>query len=81
MKKKNHYYHKKEKENSKDNIKEKGIDTQSLLKRAFKSKRLLLFSAIVILQSPVSNMAFSLYREIGEYKKVNTKYLQFIIFN
>ena len=62
----------------KNNIKEKEIDIQSLLKRAFKSKRLLLFSAIVILQSPVSNMAFSLYREIGEYKKVNTKYLQLV---
>lgn len=67
-----------ENEISKDSIKGKGIDTQSLLKRAFKSKRLLLFSAIVILQSPVSNMAFSLYREIGEYKKVNTKYLQLV---
>ena len=63
---------------NKDNIKEKGVDTQTLLKKAFKSKRLFLFSTIVILQSPVSNMAFSLYREIGEYKKVNTKYLQLV---
>jgi len=39
---------------------------------------MVLFSTIVILQSPVSNMAFSLYREIGEYKKVNTKYLQLV---
>jgi len=69
---------KEEKEISKNSIKEKSIDTQSLLKRAFKSKRLLLFSSIVILQAPVSNMAFSLYREIGEYKKVNTKYLQLV---
>ena len=69
---------KNEKEISISNIKEKEIDTQFLLKRAFKSKRLLLFSAIVILQSPVTNMAFSLYREIGEYKKVNTKYLQLV---
>ena len=69
---------KNEKKTIKNNIKEKEIDIQSLLKRAFKSKRLLLFSAIIILQSPVSNMAFSLYREIGEYKKVNTKYLQLV---
>ena len=69
---------KNEKKTIKNNIKEKEIDIQSLLKRAFKSKRLLLFSAIVILQSPDSNMAFSLYREIGEYKKVNTKYLQLV---
>ena len=43
-----------------------------------KSKRLLIFSAIVILQAPVSNMAFTLYREIGEYKKVDVKYLQLV---
>ena len=53
-------------------------DIKQMLKLAFKSKRLILFSAIVILQAPVSNMAFSLYREIGEYKKIDTKYLQLI---
>ena len=36
----------------------------------------MLFSAIVILQAPVSNMAFTLYREIGEYKKIDVKYQQ-----
>ena len=53
-------------------------DIKEMLKIAFKSKRLMLFSAIVILQAPVSNMAFALYREIGEYKKIDTKYLQLI---
>ena len=53
-------------------------DISQMLKLALKSKRLILFSAIVILQAPVSNMAFALYREIGEYKKIDTKYLQLI---
>ena len=53
-------------------------DIREMLKLAFKSKRLMLFSSIVILQAPVSNMSFALYREIGEYKKINTKYLQLI---
>ena len=30
------------------------------------------------MQAPVSNMAFSLYREIGEYNKVEPKYLQLV---
>ena len=46
-----------------------------MLKLAFQSKRLILFSIISILQASVTNMAFSLYREIGEYKKINIKYL------
>ena len=49
-----------------------------LFKIALKSIRLKLFCAIVILQAPVSNMAFTLYREIGEYKGIDTKYLQLI---
>ena len=53
-------------------------DEKKKLKLALKSKRLLLFCAIVILQAPVSNMAFSLYREIGEYENVDVKYLQLI---
>jgi hypothetical protein len=71
-------------DNSKDNnssisYADKEIkDIREMLKLAFKSKRLMLFSAIVILQAPVSNMAFALYREIGEYKKIDTKYLQLI---
>ena len=47
-------------------------------KIALKSKRLKLFSIIVIFQAPVANMSFTLYREIGEYKKIDTKYLQLI---
>ena len=53
-------------------------DDKKKLKLALKSKRLLLFCAIVILQSPVSNMAFSLYREIGEYEDIDVKYLQLV---
>ena len=49
-----------------------------LFKIALKSIRLKLFCAIVILQAPVSNMAFTLYREIGEYTGIDTKYLQLI---
>ena len=59
-------------------IKKKKKKMKKLLKLALKSKRLILFSIIVILQAPVANMAFSLYREIGEYKKIDTKYLQLI---
>ena len=57
---------------------EKNVNILSVLKFALKSKRLILFSAIVILQAPVSNMAFTLYREIGEYKKIELKYLQLV---
>ena len=56
----------------------KDINLLSVLKFALKSKRLMLFSAIVILQAPVSTMAFTLYREIGEYKKIPVKYLQLV---
>ena len=58
--------------------KEKKLNILAVLKFVLKSKRLLIFSAIVILQSPVSNMAFTLYREIGEYKKIDVKYLQLV---
>ena len=57
---------------------EKDVNVLSVLKYALKSKSLILFSAIVILQAPVSNMAFTLYREIGEYKKIELKYLQLV---
>ena len=49
-----------------------------LLKFTLKSKRLILFIVILILQAPVSNMAFSVYREIGEYYKIDIKYLQLV---
>ena len=42
------------------------------------TKRLILFIVILILQAPVSNMAFSVYREIGEYYKIDIKYLQLV---
>ena len=54
------------------------IGLLKLLKFTFKSERLVLFSLIMVLQSPVSNMAFTLYREIGEYKKIDVKYLQLV---
>ena len=63
-------------------IKDKEIQKQLKLKQAIKlaikSKRLTLFIIIIILQIPVGSMAFSLYREIGEYKKIDIKYLQLI---
>ena len=51
---------------------------KKILKIALKSNRLILFCIIVVLQAPVSNMAFTLYREIGEYEKIDTKYLQLV---
>ena len=67
--------------NENENIKEEELnakDIHKMLILALKSKRLILFSAIVILQAPVANMAFSLYREIGEYYKIDVKYLQLV---
>ena len=61
--------------NNKDN-KHKERQLKKLLIQALKSNRLILFSIIVIMQAPVSNMAFTLYREIGEYEKIDVKYLQ-----
>ena len=57
---------------------EKEVSLKFLLKFTLKSKRLILFIVIVILQAPVSNMAFALYREIGEYYKIETRYLQLV---
>ena len=51
---------------------------KKILMTALKSKRLILFSLIAIMEAPTSNMAFTLYREIGEYKKIDVKYLQLI---
>ena len=62
--------------------KEREKQTQMKLKQsiklAIKSRRLTLFVIIVIFQIPVGSMAFALYREIGEYKKIDIKYLQLI---
>jgi MFS family permease len=61
-----------------DDDEEKEVSLKFLLKFTLKSKRLILFIVILIMQAPVSNMAFSLYREIGEYNKVEPKYLQLV---
>ena len=66
------------KSSSDDEEEEDSEEKKRILKQALKSKRLILFSAIVILQAPVANMAFSLYREIGEYYKIDLKYLQLV---
>ena len=67
------------KRNIKEIDEDNNVDKNSMVfKIALKSIRLKLFCAIVILQAPVSNMAFTLYREIGEYKGIDTKYLQLI---
>ena len=62
--------------------KPKGNDNQKItrkfIKLAIKSKRLILFVIIVVLQIPVGSMAFALYREIGEFKKIDIKYLQLV---
>ena len=69
----------KSKENSSNNGKDqKRKYIKKILIMALKSKRLFLFSIIVILQAPVSNMSFSLYREIGEYYKIDVNYLQLV---
>ena len=61
-----------------DEDEEKDINLLSILKFSLKSKRLIFFGAIVLLQAPVPNMAFTLYREIGKYNKINIKYLQLV---
>jgi hypothetical protein len=58
--------------------KQKDKNIKQMIKLAIKSRRLILFSIIVILQAPVANMAFSLYREIGEYEKIDVIYLQLV---
>ena len=70
---KNTFGHKSNKDNK---YKEKY--NKKILLAALKSNRLILFSIIVILEAPVSNMAFTLYREIGEHEKIDVKYLQLI---
>jgi hypothetical protein len=63
---------------SKKSQDEEEVNLVSLLKFALKSPRLIIFISIVILQAPISNMAFTLYREIGEYKKIDQTYLQLV---
>ena len=58
--------------------KQKQLKLKQSIKLAIKSRRLTLFVIIVIFQIPVGSMAFALYREIGEYKKIDIKYLQLI---
>ena len=61
-----------------DSDEEEEVSLKYILKFTVKSKRLIFFIVIVTLQAPVANMAFSLYREIGEYYKVEPKYLQLV---
>ena len=61
-----------------DDEEEKEVSLKLLLKFTLKSKRLILFIVILIFQAPVTNMAFTLYREIGEHYKIETRYLQLI---
>ena len=65
-----------ESKKSKENNNQKII--RKLIKLSIKSKRLILFVIIVVLQIPIGSMAFALYREIGEYKKIDIKYLQLV---
>ena len=65
-------------QSNKDKETQKQLKLKQAIKLAIKSKRLILFIIIIILQMPVGQMAFSLYREIGEYKKIDIKYLQLI---
>ena len=65
-------------QSDKDKENQKQLKLKQAIKLAIKSKRLTLFVIIIILQTPIGNMAFSLYREIGEYKKIDIKYLQLI---
>lgn len=62
----------------KEREKQKQLKLKQSIKLAIKSRRLTLFVIIVIFQIPVGSMAFALYREIGEYKKIDIKYLQLI---
>ena len=45
---------------------------------ALKSKALLIFTLIVVLEGPLSSMIFALYRTIGEEKKINQLFLNSI---
>ena len=71
-------------DNNKNTEQKKEIEShnQKMLRKSIKvsikSRRLILFVVIVVLQIPVGSMAFALYREIGEYKKIDIKYLQLV---
>jgi len=62
---------------SSDKKKEKN-NYKKMLLISGKSKRLIYFCIISILHFPVPAMVFSLYRGIGEYKKIDMNYLQLI---
>lgn len=57
------------------NLKKEFKDFILMIKKAVKSKKLLLFGLIGILQAPIPSMTFALYREIGEHKNINQTYL------
>ena len=54
------------------------INYKKMLFISGKSKRLITFIIISILHFPVPTIMFSLYRGIGEYKKIDMNYLQLI---
>ena len=56
----------------------KKVDYTKKLKAAFKSKKLLLFAIITIFSAQGPSIMFTLYRGIGEYKKIDTGTLQLI---
>lgn len=59
-------------------IKSNKNDYKKMLIISGKSKRLMIFCIISVLQFPVPAMIFSLFRGIGEYKKIDINYLQLI---
>ena len=56
----------------------KKIFYKGRLKAALKSKKLILFAIICILSTQGPSMMFTLYRGIGEYKKIKVEILQLI---
>ena len=53
-------------------------DFKKMMFAALKSKALLIFTLIVVLEGPLSSMIFALYRTIGEEKKINQLFLNSI---
>lgn len=53
-------------------------DFKKMLFAAIKSKALLIFTLIIVVEGPLSSMIFALYRTIGEEKKINQLFLNTI---
>jgi uncharacterized membrane protein len=56
-------------------IKKELDDYKKMIKKALKSRKLLSFILIALLQSPVSSMVFALYRAIGENNSIKKSFL------